>query len=239
MKPLTVVFLVYPGVTQLDFTGPAQVLSRLGRTSIHCVWKTLEAVPTDSGFSILPSGTLADCRKADIVCVPGGPGCHDVMEDEAVLAWLRKVTASADWVTSVCTGSLILAAAGLLNGYKAGCHWMWRDYLALFGAQPVDERVVFDRNRATGGGVTAGIDFGLALTAAIRGEEHAKLVQLSLEYDPSPPFDAGSPAKAGDDLVEKVKLHARNGLESRTDRVKASAARLAATRICPASAAGT
>lgn len=239
MKPITVIFLVYPGVTQLDFTGPAQVLSRLGRSTIHCVWKTLDPVPTDSGFSILPNGRLDDCRKADIVCVPGGPGCHDVMEDEAVLAWLRGVSASADWVTSVCSGSLILAAAGLLNGYKAGCHWMWRDHLALFGAQPVDERVVFDRNRATGGGVTAGIDFAFALTAAIRGEEHAKLVQLWLEYDPCPPFDAGSPLKAGGDLVEKVKLHGGKGLELRIDRIKASAARLAATRDLPASAAVT
>jgi cyclohexyl-isocyanide hydratase len=146
-----------------------------------------------------------------------------MMEDEEVLAWLRGVAGQASWVTSICTGSLILAAAGLLTGYRAACHWNWREHLALFGAEPVAERIVFDRNRVTGGGVTAGIDFALALTAAIRGEVHAKAVQLSLEYDPAPPFDSGSPEKAGGELVASVRERTRRLAPDREDRIKAVA----------------
>jgi cyclohexyl-isocyanide hydratase len=227
-QPISVAFLLYPDVTQLDLTGPAQVLSRLGRQTIHLVWKDLEPVATDSGFSILPTATLAEVRSADIVCVPGGMGCINMMEDEEVLAWLRAAAAEASWVTSVCTGSLILAAAGLLRGYRAVTHWAWRDHLALFGAEAVAERVVFDRNRVTGGGVTAGIDFALALTAAIRGEAHAKAVQLSLEYDPAPPFDAGSPERAGERLVALIEEGSRRLAPDRADRIRAVAERLAA-----------
>src|SRR5207248_1326812 len=164
--------------------------------------KSKEPIPTDCGFAILPTATLDEIDRADILCVPGGIGCVDVMEDDEALSWVRRVGESADWVTSVCTGSLILGAAGLLRGYRATSHWAWRDSLALFGAEPVAERVVFDRNRVTGGGVTAGMDFGLALIGAIRGSEHAEMVQLGLEYDPKPPFDAGSPERAGVQLVE-------------------------------------
>src|SRR3569623_950346 len=172
--PLSIAFLLFPNLTQLDLTGPAQVLSRLGRQTLHYVSKDLGPVPTDSGFSILPTATFADVPAADILCVPGGMGVADVMEDEEALAWVRRVGESAAWVTSVCTGSLILGAAGLLRGYRAATHWAWRDFLPLFGAEPSSERVVFDRNRVTGGGVTAGIDFALALTAAIRGDAHAE-----------------------------------------------------------------
>jgi cyclohexyl-isocyanide hydratase len=196
-----VVFLAYPNVTQLDFTGPAQVLSRLPEAHVDLVWKTRDPVPTDAGFSVLPTATLAEIDKADIICVPGGIGCADIMEDPEVIAWLARIGAEAKWVTSVCTGSLILAAAGLLTGYRATCHWAWHDYLPLFGVVPVRQRVVFDRNRATGGGVTAGIDFGFALMAEIAGEEHAKMVQLALEYDPAPPFDSGVPEKASPEAL--------------------------------------
>jgi cyclohexyl-isocyanide hydratase len=223
MRPMTVAFLVYPNVTQLDFTGPAQVLSRLGQASLHYVWKSREPVPTDSGFSIMPTATFGEVRQADLLCVPGGFGCIDVMEDPEALAWVRDVGSSAQWVTSVCTGSLILGAAGLLDGYRATSHWDWREQLALFGAEPVEERVVFDRNRVTGGGVTAGIDFALALTAAIRGEDHARAVQLGLEYDPQPPFGSGTPRTAQSAVVDRVRERTRAIAPDREARIKAVA----------------
>lgn len=201
MSPISVAFLLFPNVTQLDLTGPAQVLSRLGNAKVDLVWKTRDPVMTDAGFAIMPTATFDDIARADILCVPGGMGVAGVINDDVPLGWVRKMGASADWVTSVCTGSLILGAAGLLKGYKATTHWASHNQLALFGAEPVKARTVFDRNRVTGGGVTAGIDFALALTAAIRGEEHARMVQLSLEYDPAPPFDSGSPEKAGGAVV--------------------------------------
>jgi cyclohexyl-isocyanide hydratase len=201
VTPISVAFLLFPNVTQLDLTGPAQVLSRLGNAKIDLVWKTLDPVMTDAGFAIMPTATFEDVAAADVLCVPGGLGVIGVINDDVAMDWVRKMGAGADWVTSVCTGSLILGAAGLLKGYKATTHWASHNQLALFGAEPVKARTVFDRNRVTGGGVTAGIDFALALTAAIRGEEHARMVQLSLEYDPAPPFDSGSPDKAGEAAV--------------------------------------
>ena len=227
MQPIRVVFLVYPNVTQLDLTGPAQVLSRIGEAKIDLVWKMRDPVQTDSGFALLPTATFDEVREADILCVPGGFGCIDVMQDEAALAWVRAVGESAQWVTSVCTGSLILGAAGLLRGYRATSHWAWRDYLGLFGAEPVAERVVFDRNRVTGGGVTAGIDFALALVAAIEGEENARAIQLGLEYDPHPPFDSGTPDKAGEDLVRRVHERSSRIAPDREDRIRAVAERFA------------
>jgi cyclohexyl-isocyanide hydratase len=224
-SPLSIAFLVYPDVTQLDFTGPAQFLSRLGRTRVDYVWKSRDPVATDAGFSILPTATFDDMTGADILCVPGGISCVEVMEDEDALAWVRGVGGNAQWVTSVCTGSLILAAAGLLDGYRAACHWAWRDHLALFGAEPVAERVVFDRNRVTGGGVTAGIDFALALTAAIRGEAHARMIQLALEYDPAPPFDSGSPERAGNGLLAAYRERMAALAPGREQRIEAAARR--------------
>ena len=225
-KPLSVAFLLYPDLTQLDLTGPAQFLSRLGHAEIHYVAKDASPVPTDAGFAIMPTATYADVADADILCVPGGISCVDAMEDEETLAWVRAVGAEAQWVTSVCTGSLILAAAGLLQGYRAGCHWAWREHLQLFGAEPVAERVVFDRNRVTGGGVTAGIDFALALTAAIRGEAHARLIQLALEYDPAPPFDSGSPERASPELLGIYRKRAEAIAPDREARIREVAARL-------------
>ena len=227
MQPIRVVFLVYSNVTQLDLTGPAQVLSRIGEAKIDLVWKMRDPVQTDSGFALLPTATFDEVREADILCVPGGFGCIDVMQDDAALAWVRAVGESAQWVTSVCTGSLILGAAGLLRGYRATSHWAWRDYLGLFGAEPVAERVVFDRNRVTGGGVTAGIDFALALVAAIEGEENARAIQLGLEYDPHPPFDSGTPDKAGEDLVRRVHERSSRIAPDREDRIRAVAERFA------------
>ena len=223
MPPIHVAFLLFPQVTQLDLTGPAQVLSRLGNAKIDLVARTRAPVPTDAGFDLMPTATFDEVRRADILCVPGGFGTVPAMEDAVTLDWVRAVAADATWVTSVCTGSLVLAAAGLLTGYRATSHWASRHQLAWFGAEPVAERTVFDRNRVTGGGVTAGIDFALALTAAIRGEEHAKFVQLSLEYDPQPPFDSGTPEKAGPALLARYHAMVADRVADREARVRAVA----------------
>lgn len=225
-EPVIVAFLLFPNVTQLDLTGPAQVLSRLGDARVALVAKSMAPVMTDAGFALMPTTTFDALPRADILCVPGGIGVGDVIADAAALDWVRRVGSEAAWVTSVCTGSLLLGAAGLLRGYRATTHWAWHDHLARFGAVPVRERVVIDRNRATGGGVTAGIDFALALTAAIRGEDHARLVQLSLEYDPAPPFDAGSPDRAGAALVAAYERRADRLAPGRHRQIEALAAEL-------------
>jgi cyclohexyl-isocyanide hydratase len=222
--PIHIGFLLFPKVTQLDMTGPAQVLSRVPGAVTHLVWQTLDPVMTDAGFSINPTISFADCPPLDVLCVPGGFGVGAQLEDEVTLAFLRAQGAQARYVTSVCNGSLILGAAGLLKGYKSACHWMWRKYLTQFGAEPVAARVVRDRNRISGGGVTAGIDFGLTLAAELAGEETAKMLQLAFEYDPQPPFDAGSPEKAGPEIVEK--LYAIQG--ERIAAMEAAMARAAA-----------
>ena len=222
---LTVAFLLFPKVTQLDLTGPAQVLSRLGGARLELVWRDRGPVETDAGFSIVPTATFADVPAADILCVPGGMGVAGVIADDAAMEWVARVGAGAAWVTSVCTGSLVLGAAGLLRGYRATTHWMWRDTLRLFGAEPVAERVVVDRDRVTGGGVTAGIDFAFRLMAEVRGEEHARLVQLGLEYDPRPPFDSGAPERADEALVAKYRRRADRMAPDREAELRAAAAK--------------
>ncbi len=226
---MRIAFLLFPGITQLDLTGPAQFLSRLPDAKVDLVWDNLDPVPTDAGFSILPTATFADVPRADVLCVPGGMGVAQVINHAPALDWVRQVGSEATWVTSVCTGALLLGAAGLLRGYKATTHWAWHDLLSLFGAEPVQARTVIDRNRATGGGVTAGIDFALTLIAAIAGEDHAKAVQLALEYDPAPPFNTGTPAKAGPALVEVYQARANKLAPHRRDELVASAARLGFT----------
>lgn len=203
--PINIGFLLYPGVTQLDATGPAQVLSRLRGATVHMAWKDLQPVVTDAGFSILPTTTFDTCPPLDVICVPGGMGQVPLMSDETVLSFLRRQGEQARYVTSVCSGSLLLGAAGLLQGYQSACHWAFREMLPAFGAEPIAQRIVKDRNRISGGGVTAGIDFGLALAAELAGEETAKEIQLFIEYDPCPPFDAGTPGKAGPELTAKVR----------------------------------
>jgi cyclohexyl-isocyanide hydratase len=225
-EPIQIGILLYPNVTQLDATGPAQVLSRVPGAKMHMIWKTRDPVPTDAGFSIVPTTTFADCPQLDVICVPGGGGQVAVMVDGEALEFLRKQAAKARYVTSVCTGSLILGAAGLLKGYRSACHWAWRDMLKDFGATPVAERVVRDRNRISGGGVTAGIDFGLTVAAELAGEEAAKSIQLVLEYDPQPPFDSGSPEKAGEERVKRIYERLAPLLESRRKANAEAAARL-------------
>ena len=190
---MQVVMLLYPRMTQLDLTGPYDVLARFEELTLHLVWKNLDAVTDSGGLRLLPARTFADCPQADILFVPGGPGQILLMEDKEVLSFLRKQASGARYVTSVCTGSLVLAAAGLLTGYRATCHWLSLDQLAYFGAVPVSERVVMDRNRLTGAGVTSGIDFALTLAACLFGEERAKRAQLAMEYDPKPPFAGERP----------------------------------------------
>ncbi len=219
-------FLLFPGLTQLDLTGPVQFLTRLPGAKVDLVWDSLDPVPTDAGFSILPTATFAQVPRADMLCVPGGMGVAGVIDHAPALDWVRQVGGQAQWVTSVCTGALVLGAAGLLLGYQATTHWAWHDLLALFGAEPVHARHVIDRNRASGGGVTAGIDFALALIAEIAGPDHARAVQLALEYDPAPPFDAGSPDKAGPALVQVYHERAQRLAPSRKADLIAAAERL-------------
>ena len=223
---MQIAFLPFADMTQLDMTGPAQFLSRLPGASVHYVSGSLDPLPTDAGFAIVPTATYPQMPAPDIVCVPGGVGVADVINDEAAMAWLRQAGSTATWVTSVCAGALILGAAGLLKGYKATTHWAWHHHLALFGAEPVHARTVVDRNRVTGGGVTAGIDFALVLMAEVAGKEFAKAVQLGLEYDPAPPFDAGSPAKAGPELVARYAAATAKRAPGREAELVAAAARL-------------
>lgn len=218
--------LLFPKLTQLDLTGPFEVFARMPDAKVHLVWKSRDAVTCDRGLTMMPTMSYADCPQLDVICVPGGPGQIDLMEDDETLAFLRRQAKTAAWVTSVCTGALALGAAGLLQGYRATTHWASHDQLALLGAIPVRERWVIDRNRVTGGGVTAGIDFALKLVAEIRGEAVAKAIQLGIEYDPAPPFAAGSPQGAGGEILERVRPAMAPMLEKRLAATRAAAARL-------------
>ena len=191
-------------MTQLDLTGPYEVLARLPDTAVDLVARTLDPVKTDRGLQIVPTVTFADCPPLDVIMVPGGPGQQDLMENETVLEFLRKQAASAKYITSVCTGSLVLGAAGLLKGRRATCHWAAIDHLKLLGAIPVRERVVADGNIVTGAGVASGIDFALKLAAILEGERVAREIQLQIEYDPDPPFDSGSPKTASPAMLEAL-----------------------------------
>jgi cyclohexyl-isocyanide hydratase len=214
--------LLYPGLTQLDLTGPFEVLHRVPGVQVHLLWKTLEPVVADSTLSLGPTTTLAACPKLDVVFVPGGRGQMAVMKDDAVLAFLREQGRIARFVTAVCTGSLLLGAAGLLDGYEAATHWAFMDLLPMFGARPVRRRVVVDRNRVTGGGVTAGIDFGLRLAALLSNDAVAKEIQLGLEYDPEPPFRSGHPAVAEEAIVAAVRGRFADAHRVRAEQIRAT-----------------
>ena len=225
-SPLQIGMLLFPFLTQLDLTGPFEVFSRMSNVRIHLLSKTMDSVKSDGGLVLQPTMTLAECPALNVLFVPGGAGVVAVMEDAAVLDFLAHQGATAYYVTSVCTGSLVLGAAGLLKGYRAACHWMSRDLLALFGAIPVAERVVMDRNRVTGGGVTAGIDFALTLAALLRGVPESKQIQLQMEYDPEPPFYAGSPETAGPELVAALRQRFEPFLAARREAALRAKARL-------------
>ena len=199
--------LIYPNMTALDLIGPHTFLAGLMNVAVHLLWKTRTVVMSDRGVPIGATTTLAECpRDLDVLFVPGGTkGTIALMNDDELIPFLADRGSRARYVTSVCTGSLILGAAGLLNGYKATSHWYVRDLLPLLGAEPVAERVVIDRNRITGAGVTSGIDFGLVLSSKMRDEHFAKTQQLAYEYDPQPPFHAGSPQTAGPEITEPLR----------------------------------
>jgi cyclohexyl-isocyanide hydratase len=197
--------LIFPELTQLDMTGPYEVLARLPNTKVLLVAHTMAPVKTDRGMQIVPSVTFAECPQLDLVMVPGGPGQQHLMEDAVVIEFLQRQARGAKYVTSVCTGSLVLGAAGLLKGKRATSHWAAIDHLKLLGAIPVSEKVVIDGNVITGAGVTSGIDFALTVAAALEGEEVARSIQLQIEYDPAPPFNSGSPRTASPATVQAIR----------------------------------
>lgn len=209
---------------QLDMTGPHEVFTKLPDTEVLLIWKTLDPVVAGGGMRILPDVTYETCPDLDLICVPGGGGMNPLLNDPATLDFIREKAATARYVTSVCTGSLVLAAAGLLKGKRAACHWMSRDMLSEFGAIPDSSRVVIDGKFISGGGVTAGIDFGLTVAAEIFGEDVAKSIQLGIEYNPQPPFNAGSPEGAGPDIEKAARSTATVRQAERLDAVKRAAA---------------
>lgn len=218
--------LLFPALTQLDLTGPYEVFSRAPSTKVYLIWKNLELVVSDRGMAILPTTTFNACPALDVICIPGGPGQVNLMEDEDALSFIRTQSTQAKLVTSVCTGALILGAAGLLDGYKATTHWASLDQLSLLGAQPVNERVVRDRNRITGAGVTSGIDFALYVVSELFGPDIAQGIQLQMEYDPAPPFNCGSPSTASEEQLKKVQQNNAPFNEKRRQATLKAAARI-------------
>ena len=205
-SPVTVGLLLFPNLTQLDLTGPYEVFSRMPGVQIHLIAASLAPVRSERGLTITPDTTFDSAPSLDVVCVPGGPGVNAMMEGDDLLHFLQAQARRARYMTSVCTGALILGAAGLLRGYRATTHWLSLDLLPLFGAQAIDERVVIDRDRITGGGVTAGVDFGLVVAAELCGRAIAEEIQLMIEYQPVPPFGSGSRHTAPAELVRATLL---------------------------------
>ena len=226
MDRLQIGLLVFPKLTQLDLTGPFEVFARLPDTDVHLVWKTLDPVVSDVGLHLLPTHDLASCPELDVICIPGGPGVNPLLNDPEVLDFVRRQAEGARYVTSVCTGALVLGAAGLLKGYRAATHWASMDFLESFGATPEDVRVCIDRDRVTGGGVTAGIDFGLTLAAELTDAATAQRIQLYMEYNPQPPFPAGSPHTAPAEVVDAFRAVAAAMIEERAAAVDQAAAKL-------------
>jgi transcriptional regulator GlxA family with amidase domain len=212
-EPFRIVFAIYPGMTHLDFTGPHQFLSRAPNSEVVVASPAGGPVEAD-GLTFGNTVKLSSVDRCDLICVPGGVVASKVAQDEAFVGDIRRLALGAQYITSVCTGSIILGAAGLLRGKRAACHWAWRELLPLFGAIPDDARVARDGNIITGGGVTAGIDFALTVLAEIAGDDVAQTIQLGLEYAPAPPFDAGRPERAPPAI--------RAGYEARLERTKAS-----------------
>jgi cyclohexyl-isocyanide hydratase len=202
---LQIGMVLFQRLTQLDFTGPHEVLARIPGAQVHTVAKTRDPIVAETGLALLPSTTFSELPRVDMIFVPGGVGQIEASADAETIDWLRAAARDARWVTSVCTGALLLGVAGLLRGYRATTHWAFLDLLPLVGATPVDQRVVIDRNRITAGGITAGIDFGLTIAAEVAGREVAEAIQLHLEYDPAPPLSAGHPRTARPELVARAR----------------------------------
>ena len=224
--PLQIGIVLFPKVTQLDFTGPLQVFSSVPDAQVHLIWKRIEPVTSDSVMMITPTISFADCPQLDVICVPGGFGTDDAINDEEILAFVRKQAEGAKYITSVCTGSLVLGAAGLLKGYRAATHWTAKDFLSAFGAIPTRERVCIDRNRITGGGVTAGIDFALTLVSLLRDRRTAEAIQLRLEYNPAPPFNAGSPDTAPPEVLALIRERIAPAQARRAEKIGRAGARV-------------
>jgi len=222
--------LLFPNLTQLDLTGPYEVFTKFPGADVHLLWKTLDPVRAGGGMRLLPTTTFAGSPQLDLVCVPGGAGMNALLNDEETLDFVRRQATGARYVTSVCTGSLVLGAAGLLKGRRATTHWMSLPMLAAFGCEPVAERVVVDGNVITGGGVTAGIDFALTVAGEWFGADTARRIQLGIEYDPHPPYDAGAPGRADAPLVAAVREAAAARQGEREDAVRQAAARLGNVR---------
>jgi cyclohexyl-isocyanide hydratase len=220
MSLFNVGFVIFPELTQLDFTGPQQVLARLPESAMHIVAKTTDPVPSDSGLSLVPTHTFENCLRLDLICIPGGiTGVIQAMGDRETIEFVQRQSSTAKYVSSVCTGAFILGAAGLLKGRRATTHWAFAQLLPLVGATHQKGRVVKDGNLITAGGVTSGIDFGLRMVADIAGEAVAQGIQLSLEYDPDPPFASGHPDRASDAVkatlfprYEKARTAFREGI---------------------------
>src|SRR3954469_2954208 len=205
MSLFKVGFVIFPDLTQLDFTGPQQVLARLPDSAMHIVAKSKDPVPSDSSLSLMPTHTFENCPDLDLICVPGGyKGVIDALGDEETIYFVRRQASTARYVTSVCTGAFILGVAGLLKGRRATTHWAFADLLPLVGATHEKARVVKDGNVITAGGVTSGIDFGLSVVAELAGETTARTIQLGIEYDPAPPFDSGHPDRAPADITSAL-----------------------------------
>jgi cyclohexyl-isocyanide hydratase len=200
--------LIFPDMTNLDFAAPLEVFARMPNTEVHILAKDRSAIKTDVGSFVPPTMAIGEEPPLNLIFVGGGPGINALLEDEKILRFVAETGLKADWVTSVCTGALVLGAAGLLRGYKAATHWTAMEALRPFGAEPTDKRVVVDRNRITGGGVTAGMDFALTIVALLHGDAVAQSMQLAMEYDPEPPFQSGSPKIAPPAIVERVRAGA-------------------------------
>lgn len=226
-REILVNMLLLPNATQLDLTGPYEVLARLPGARVELVAAALDPVRTERGLTILPTVARERAGRADLLVVPGGPAVDDAMVDPAWVAFTGSQAAGARWVFGICTGSLLLGAAGVLRGRRAGGHWMARDLLARFGATPSDERMTVDGNVFTAGGVTAGIDMALRVAAEIAGEETARRIQLQIEYDPEPPFRSGTPRVAAKETVEALLAATRTRRAAREAAVSRAAAALA------------
>jgi cyclohexyl-isocyanide hydratase len=218
--------VMFPGLTQLDLTGAYEVLARMPDTRVYLVASTLHPVQTEWGLTILPNTTFADAPLLDVLCVPGGWGVDGHLGDDELLGFLRSRGEHARYITSVCSGALLLGAAGLLRGHRATTHWMSLDLLPLLGAEAVRQRVVRDGNRITGAGVTAGIDFGLTLAAELFGPTAAQRIQLAIEYAPTPPFESGTPDAAPDGIARALRRDSGDALTRRRALVEAAARRL-------------
>jgi cyclohexyl-isocyanide hydratase len=222
-REFTVVFALYPRITQLDFTGPYEVFARLPGARCVLASNAGGTIQADGGIAFSGVVRLADVAKCALLCVPGGFGTETAMGDPGFLSQLRRLASHAQFVTSVCTGSLLLAAAGLLDGKRAACHWAWRELLSEFGVTPDPARIVRDGNVITGGGVTAGIDMALMVMAEIAGIDHAQTVQLAIEYAPEPPFDCGRPERARSAIVAAVQKRLDNGRAERIAAIRRAA----------------